>query len=313
MDMYLNETTRHADVILPGTSPLERAHYDVALTSFSVRNVAKYSPALFERAPDQRHDWEISVELWSRLCINKLAGRAARAALLRLGPEAVLEAALRVGPHGLRKGREGISVGKLRQQPHGVDLGALEPRLPDVLATDDRKVQLVPSLFASDVPRIKARLSRRSDGLVLIGRRHLRSNNSWCHNSQRLVKGKPRCTLLIHPSDAAARGITDGDLVTLASKAGSIRVPAEVSDEIMAGVVSLPHGWGHDKDGTRLGVASATPGASANDVTSEDFYDSLSGIAALSGLTVEVTLVATVQPTSGAGASAASAHLSEEP
>ncbi len=337
LDMYLNETTRHADVILPGTSPLERAHYDVALTSFSVRNVAKYAPPLFERAPDQRHDWEIAVELWSRLCIpggaaGRLAGRAARAALLRLGPEAPLEIAIRTGPQGLRKGRAGLSMAKLRAAPHGVDLGALEPRLPDILATADHQVQLVPAIFAADLPRVRARLaawSQRGDALVLVGRRHLRSNNSWCHNSQRLVKGKPRCTLLIHPRDAAARAINDGDLVTLASKAGSIRVAAEVSDEIMPGVVSLPHGWGHSKDGTRQGIAAATSGASVNDVTSEDFFDTLSGTAALSGLTVEVTLVATVQPgtasaaaaasppgaaaASPPGAAAAAARLSEEP
>ncbi|MCB9561296.1 MAG: molybdopterin-dependent oxidoreductase [Kofleriaceae bacterium] len=323
IDPYLNETTRHADVILPPTMPLERAHYDVALASFSVRNVAKYSPPLFARQPDQRHDWEIAAELWSRLCVpggavGRLAGRPARAALLKLGPEAVLDLALRAGPHGLRKGRAGLTVAKLRAAPHGVDLGALEPRLPDILGTPDRRVALVPDAFAADLPRLRARLATWSrpaaDGaLVLIGRRHLRSNNSWCHNSQRLVKGKPRCTLLIHPRDAGARGITDGDLVDLGSRAGKVRVPAEVSDEIMPGVVSLPHGWGHDKAGARLQVAAAVPGASANDVTDEAFFDTLSGTAALSGVAVEVVRVATVQPSpGGAGAAAATARADRE-
>jgi anaerobic selenocysteine-containing dehydrogenase len=326
IDMYLNETTRHAHVILPGTSPLARAHYDVALASFSVRNVAKYAPPLWPRAADERHDWEIAVELWSRLCLpggaaGRLAGRAARAALLRLGPEAVLDVALRTGAHGLRKGKDGLSVAKLRAAPHGVDLGPLEPRLPGVLVTKDRQIDLVPPVFAADVPRLRARLAeagRARDGLVLIGRRHLRSNNSWCHNSHRLVKGKPRCTLLVHPRDAAARGLVDGDLVTLASKAGRVRVPVEISDEIMPGVVSMPHGWGHDKPGTRLAVASATPGASVNDVTSEDFFDPLTGTGALSGLTVTVERVAAVRPeppgsTASAGSTATTAHLAEEP
>jgi len=289
IDMYLNETTRHAHVILPPTTTLEHAHYDLAYATLSVRNVAKYSPPVFERAADQRHDWEICVELYSRLGLpfgrlGKLAGRGIRAALLRLGPEAVLEL-------GLRTGKYRLSLAKLREAPHGLDLGALEPRLPGRLRTANRRVALAPKLYLDDLARLRARLAQpaaAADALVLIGRRDLRSNNSWCHNSARLVKGKPRCTLLIHPVDAAARGIADGDSVELASKAGRVRVPAQVSDEIMRGVVSLPHGWGHDRAGTRLTVASATPGASVNDVTSEELFDALSGNAALSGLTVAV-------------------------
>jgi anaerobic selenocysteine-containing dehydrogenase len=302
IDPYLNETTRHAHVILPPTSPLERSHYDIALLTYSVRNVAKYSPPMFERGADQRHDWEICAELWTRLGMplggaGKLAGRALRPLLRRLGPEAILDVALRTGPHGVRRGARGLTLAKLRAQPHGVDLGPLEPRLPGRLRTPGKRIALAPRAFLDDLPRLRTRLlawTREAGAgeLVLIGRRQLRSNNSWCHNSARLVKGKPRCTLLIHPSDAAARGIASGDTVELASKAGRVRVPAEVSDEIMAGVVSLPHGWGHDKEGTRLQVASTAPGASVNDVTSEDFFDPLSGTAALSGLSVAVTRVA---------------------
>jgi anaerobic selenocysteine-containing dehydrogenase len=304
MDPYLNETTRHAHVILPGTSPLERSHYDLALFSFAVRNVAKYSPPLFERGPDQRHDWEIAVELWTRMGmpgtpLPRLARGAVKTALLKLQPEAVIDLGLRIGAHGVRKGRRGLTLAKLRAQPHGVDLGPLESRLPGRLRTSDKRVKLAPAAFVGDLARLKQRMAewtRASGDLVLIGRRQLRSNNSWCHNSARLVKGKARCTLLIHPRDASARGIGDGDTVELASRTGSVRVPAEVSDEIMPGVVSLPHGWGHDRRGTRLAVASSVPGASVNDVTAEDHLDTLSGTAALSGLGVAVTRVAAAQP-----------------
>ena len=288
IDMYLNETTRHAHVILPPTSALEHSHYDLGLATLSVRNVAKYAPAVFERAADQRHDAEICIELWSRLSLpggrlGALVGRALRPAILKLGPEGIIDLALRAGKY------RGLSLAKLRAHPHGLDLGALQSRLPERLRTKPKRVVVAPKLYLDDLPRLRARMTApASDALILIGRRHLRSNNSWCHNSARLVKGKPRCTLLINPADAAARDIADGDLVELASQVGTVRVPAEVSDEIMAGVVSLPHGWGHDRAGTQLSVASATPGASANDVTSETLYDPLSGNAALSGLHVVV-------------------------
>ncbi len=304
IDPYLNETTRHADVILPPTSSLERSHYDVALAAFSVRNVAKYSPPLFERGPDQRHDWEICAELLTRLKVPAgplgLARKAARRALLALGPEAILEAGLRAGPHGLRKGTAGLSLAKLRAQPHGVDLGALEPRLPARLNTPDHRIKLTPPVYLTDLPRLERRLAdwsrpRAPGELLLIGRRHLRSNNSWLHNSARLVKGKPRCTLLMHPTDAAARGLVDGDPVRLGSRTGSITVPVELADAMMPGVVSLPHGWGHDRAGTRTAVATAHAGASINDVTDEGFVDLLSGTAALSGVSVTVERASAVR------------------
>jgi anaerobic selenocysteine-containing dehydrogenase len=289
IDPYINETTRHAHVILPPTSALEHSHYDIGISTLAVRNVAKYAPAVFERAADQRHDSEICLELWTRLGMPALVGRALRPAVRRLQPELILELALRAGSYGITRG--GLSLGKLRASPHGLDLGPLEPRFPARLRTPDRRIVLAPRLYLDDLPRLRARLSAPAAELTLIGRRHLRSNNSWCHNSTRLVKGPARCTLLIHPTDAAQRGIANGDTVELASRAGRVRVPAEVSDEIMPGVVSLPHGWGHDRPGTRLAVANATPGASANDVTSEELYDPLSGNAALSGLDVAVTRV----------------------
>ena len=320
IDPYLNETTRHAHVILPPTSVLERDHYDVALASFAVRNVARYAPPVFERGPDQRHDWEICAELAARLfapagVTRRLATRALRRALLALPPARLLAGLLRTGPHGLRRGKAGLSMAALRAAPHGLDLGPLEPRLPGRLRTDDRRVRLVPALYLADLPRLDARLAAwsrpRPPGepapLTLIGRRHLRSNNSWLHNSARLVKGKPRCTLLMHPRDAADRGLATGDDVRLRSAAGEVVVPVEVSDELMAGVISLPHGWGHDRPGVRLGVASAHAGVSVNDVTDPGFVDELSGTAALFGLAVTVEravaqAVATPPATAEAGA-----------
>jgi anaerobic selenocysteine-containing dehydrogenase len=299
IDPYLNETTRHAHVILPPSSPLERSHYDIGLFAYSVRNVAKYSPPLFERAADQRHDWEICLELMTRLglpdgILGRATGAAARAVLGRLGPEAMLDVALRTGPYA-RAAKGGLTLAKLRAAPHGIDLGPLESRLPARLGTADKRIKLVPAEYRADLPRLAARLAQLraapGEALVLIGRRHLRSNNSWMHNSQRLVKGKPRCTLLMHPADAAARGVTAGDTVALRSRAGEIRVPVEISDEIMRGVVSLPHGWGHDRKGTRLSVASAVPGVSANDVTEDTFVDTFSGNGALNGVTVTVDKV----------------------
>ncbi len=302
VDPYLNETTRFADVILPPTSPLERSHYDAALAAFSVRNVAKYSPPVFERGPDQRHDWEIFAELSARWLaprgpLGALTARALRRAFLAMTPETVVDLGLRAGPHGLRKGLgHGLTLDRLRAQPHGVDLGALEPRLPGRLNTPDKRIKLTPAIYVADLARLDARLAawkaRDTGALVLVGRRDLRSNNSWLHNSARLVKGKPRCTLLMHPRDAAARGLSAGDHARLASRAGEITVPVELTDEMMPGVVSLPHGWGHDRAGTRTRVASAHAGVSANDVTEPGFMDLLSGTSALTGVEVTVTAVA---------------------
>ena len=303
IDPYLNETTRHAHVILPPASSLQGSHYDLALASFAVRNVARYSPPVFARGDDQRHDWEICAELAARMfapagVTRKLATRALRRALLAMPPERLLAAALRAGPHGLRKGRAGLSLARLKAAPHGLDLGPLEPRLPARLGSANRRIALVPELYLADLPRLEARMAawsrpRPDDApLTLIGRRSLRSNNSWLHNSARMVKGKPRCTLLMHSRDATARGLVDGDAARLRSAAGEIVVPIELTDDIMPGVISLPHGWGHDRAGTRMAVASAHAGASVNDVTDAGFVDELTGTAALFGLAVTVERVA---------------------
>jgi anaerobic selenocysteine-containing dehydrogenase len=279
IDPYLNETTRFAHVILPPTSPLERSHYDVALAAFSVRNVAKYSPPLFERGEDQRHDWEIYAGLWARLKLPAGSWLAERA-LGKLGPEAILDLGLRIGPHRL-------SLKKLAAEPHGIDLGALEPRFPKRLGTPDKKVHLAPKLYLDDLPRLER--AGAPQGLVMIGRRHLRSNNSWLHNSERLVKGPVRCTVMMHPADAAARGLADGATAKVTSARGTIELPVEVTDTMMPGVVSVPHGWGHGRKGVRLRVAASVPGASINDVIDPDRIDALSGTSALSGQPVDVS------------------------
>ncbi len=315
IDPYLNETTRLAHVILPPTSPLERSHYDLALNAFAVRNVAKYSPPLFERAATARHDWEICLALWARLGAQRwvprargagepgtgapgLPGRRLLARVLEggarwverfgmaLGPEAVLDVALRTGSHRL-------SLKRLRAAPHGLDLGALEARLPARLHTRDRAVHLAPAIYLADLPRLERRYAQgpaaRGTDLVLIGRRDLRSNNSWMHNSERLVKGPARCTLMIHPRDATARGVVDGGRARVATGRGAIELGVEVTDEVMPGVVSVPHGWGHGRSGTRLRVAATVAGVSVNDIVDPAVIDELSGTSALTGQRVEVT------------------------
>ena len=288
IDPYLNETTRLADVILPPASPLERSHYDAALNAFAVRNVAKYSPPVFERASDQRHDWEILGALWSKLRLPRPLARIAEAVIGKLGPEAILDVGLRSGPHGVLRG--GLSLAKLRAQPHGVDLGALVRRLPARLGSRDRKIQLAPPIYLRDLHRLEQR--RAPDGLVIIGRRQLRSNNSWLHNSERLVKGPTRCTLLMHPDDAAPRGLVDGATAKISTARGSIELPVEITDAMMRGVVSVPHGWGHTRKGSQLRVASNVAGASLNDVLDPAIADVLSGTSALTGQPVEVRLAA---------------------
>jgi anaerobic selenocysteine-containing dehydrogenase len=199
-----------------------------------------------------------------------------------MGARRMLDVFLRIGPHRL-------SVAKLRNAPHGVDLGALEPRLAKLMGK--RKVNVLPERFVADLPRLERKLDTAAHDLVLVSRRTLRSNNSWGHNSPRMVSGKDRCTLQVHPEDAARRGVATGQRVALKSRVGEIVVPVEVTDQVMRGVVSLPHGWGHDREGTQLRVASSKPGASVNDVTDEAFVDALSGASAFSGVPVEVSAI----------------------
>jgi anaerobic selenocysteine-containing dehydrogenase len=298
IDLYVNETTRHAHLILPPAPPLERDHYDVALNVLAIQNVAKFSPAVFHREVDARHDWQILNELTWRMAGGgwRARTRARAEAVVRglLGPRRLLDYALRTGPHGAGWSPfgTGMSLRALRAAPHGTVLGPLEPCLPARLATRDKRIDLAPDIIVTDVPRLTAFMERQghqADGaLLLIGRRDLRSNNSWMHNAPRLLKGADRCTLLMHPADAARRGLVTGEHVAVRSRAGAVTVPLEVTQDIAQGVVSLPHGWGHGRPGTRLTVAAAHPGASLNDLTDELRIDAVSGNAAFSG--VEVTV-----------------------
>ena len=282
IDGYLNETTRYAHVILPPAPPLSRAHYDLALYAFSVRNVAKYSEPVIPPTASERLDWEIVTELAARLFVPRPLRGIALLGARRVRPERLVNALLMLGPHRL-------SLAKLRRFPHGIDLGPLESgRFRDRIATPDRIADLAPEDLVREArAQLLAEVDREEGGgLLLIGRRQVRDNNSWMHNSWRLVKGRPRCTLLVHPLDAAARHLATGDFARLGSAAGAVVVPVEVTEAIRPGVVSLPHGWGHDRDRVRLGVAREHAGWSVNDVTSELQLDTLSGTAAFNGLPV---------------------------
>ena len=299
IDCYINETTRHAHIILPPTSPLERGHYDLAFHLLAVRNTAKFSPPLFERSAETRHDWEILLELETRLKHGGFVGGVKRKLGKRfLTPERILDLGLRFGPYGARLNpfSKGLTLRKVRKAVHGIDLGPLTPCLPGRLRTEDKQIDLAPEVLVKDVERVKTRFlneaAYEANGhLLLIGRRQLRSNNSWMHNSERLVKGnplKPQCTVLMHPADAANRDLLDGQKVVVRSRVGSIVLPVEISDEIMRGVVSIPHGWGHDRNGNQLAVAQQHAGASINDLTDPQAIDELCGTAAFNGTAVTI-------------------------
>jgi anaerobic selenocysteine-containing dehydrogenase len=295
IDVYLNETTRHAHLILPPTFALEHSNYDLVFHALSVRNTAKYSPALFPPETGAREDWEILLDLSTALEAAR-DGRWLRPALKRalfraIGPDGVVAFLLRSGPYGagwLPFGR-GLTLRAVKGSPHGIDLGALEPCLPGRLYTREKRIDLAPTRLVEDVARARHALDApRPSGLRLIGRRDLRSNNSWMHNSLRLTKGRDRCTLYMHPADARDRGLASGQRVRITSRAGSVVAPLEVTEAMMPGVVSLPHGWGHAREGSRLSVAGASPGVSLNDLTDEALVDALCGNAAFSGVPVQV-------------------------
>ena len=292
IDYYLNETTRHADIILPPTSALEHDHYDLVFNLLAVRNTAKYSPPLFDPGPDARHDWQILAELHRRLDRGQLTARWKRRLRSKLGPRRILDLGLRFGPHGtgLRPVASGLTLKRLEKNPHGLDLGPLEPCLPERLRTSERRIELAPQAFVDDLLRLRQERNKdpASASLLLIGRRQIRSNNSWMHNFRRLMGGKDRCTLLMHPDDASDLGLEGSQRVVVISRTGRIAARLQLSEEMMRGVVSLPHGWGHHRDGTRLATAEQHPGASLNDVTDEQLVDPLCGNAVLSGLPVRI-------------------------
>jgi anaerobic selenocysteine-containing dehydrogenase len=319
IDLYVNETTRHADVVLPAPQPLERSHFDLAFYQLSVRNVANYSPAVFEG--EGPAEWELLLRLAGvvsgqgpdadvaaidDLVVSTLVQREVSmpgspvegrdpAELLaelepRRGPERILDLMLRVGPYGL-------TLEELEQNPHGVDLGAHQPRLPEMLRTPSGKVELAPESIVADLERLRPLLDSGPNGdMVLIGRRQLRSNNSWMHNLPALVKGKDRCTLHVHPDDAERLGLDDGGRALVSSAAGRIEAPVELTDGIMPGVVSIPHGWGHDAPGVRMRVASEHAGVNSNVLADETQVDRVSGNAVLNGIPVEISPAPAADP-----------------
>jgi anaerobic selenocysteine-containing dehydrogenase len=301
VDIYVNETTRHADVILPAPAPLEKPHYDLALYIFAIRNVANYSPAVLDPPAGMLHEWETLLALTAIA-----AGMGADADLAALddmiaaeagrlngvepdnslrGPERLLDLMLRAGPYGL-------SLADLQAAPHGIDLGALEPRLPEVLRTPSGQIELAPPEVVADVPRLRAAMGGEvNGGMVLIGRRDLRSNNSWMHNLPLLVSGPERCTAWVHPDDVARLGLADGEPVRVSSRAGEVELPVHVTDDIMPGVVSIPHGWGHGASGVQLQVAANHAGVNSNVLADELLLDPVSGNAVLNGIPVELAPV----------------------
>jgi anaerobic selenocysteine-containing dehydrogenase len=303
IDFYINESTKHAHIILPPSTSLERGHYDVVFHLLAVRNTTKFSPALFQPDGETRHDWEIFFELQTRMEHQGLLGNLFGGVKRKLikgffGPERILDLGLRFGPYGagirsINPFSRGLTLRKVKEAVHGIDLGPLNSCLPRRLRTADKRIELAPEVLVKDVERVKAKFldsaSLPSNGnLLLIGRRQLRSNNSWMHNSQRLLRGKPQCTILMHPADAAHRDLRPGQQVSVRSRVGSVVVPIEISDEMMPGVVSIPHGWGHDRLGVQLEVAQQHAGESINDVTDNLTIDALCGTAAFNGTWVAV-------------------------
>jgi anaerobic selenocysteine-containing dehydrogenase len=320
VDPYLNETTRHADVILPPPPSSQRPHYDLAFLGNSVRNVAKFSRPVIPLRDGALDETDILFRLTMLLAgggpnadLDTVAAMQLNAALTKVvakGPlagrpveelraaltgetreELVLDLKLRTGPYGDWFGAvpDGLSLAKLLDNPHGIDLGALEERVPEILRTRSGRIELCPAPIAADFPRVLAALDHVEDDLLLVGRRHLRSNNSWMHNVPALVKGKQLCTLLVNTADAIRFGLADGGVAQVSSRVGKVEVEVEVTDDIAEGVVSMPHGWGHDQPGTRLTVARDHAGVNVNLLTDDLRIDPLSGTAVLNGVRVHVS------------------------
>jgi anaerobic selenocysteine-containing dehydrogenase len=326
VDIYRNETTRHANVILPPEGALARSHYDLAFYQLSIRNIANYSPPVVDLEPGEMAESEILLRLagiaagdgaaadpaaLDDFVVAGLVQRAVQqtgsnvegrdsdelieALSPRRGPERIIDLMLRTGPYGDGFGTDpsGLSLAVLEANPHGVDLGPLEPRIPEVLRTPSGKIELAPEPIVDDVARLRESLARGRNGeMVLVGRRDLRSNNSWMHNVDVLVRGKDRCTLHLHPEDATRLGLADGASACVRSSRGEVAVTVEVTDAIMPGVVSIPHGWGHDRDGAGLSVATKRPGVNSNLLADGELFDPLSGNAVLNGIRVGVEALA---------------------
>jgi anaerobic selenocysteine-containing dehydrogenase len=299
VDIYLNETTRYANVVLPPRSSLERGHYDLVFHAVAVRNTAKWSEPVLPAAPDSRDDWDILYELSLRLAGRRggpLADRAAGLALRmgRLSSERVIDTLLRVGPYGDRflPFGDGLSLAKLRRAPHGIDLGPLVPMGRERVRTPSGLADLVPAALVADVGRVEGWIeAARTGGLSMIGRRHVRSNNSWMHNLRSLVKGPDRATLQMHPDDAGRLGLAGGAPVRVTSRAGAVTARLEVTADVMRGIVSLPHGFGHEAAASTMKIAGAVPGPNANALTDARMLEPLTSTAILQGVPVTVEAV----------------------
>jgi anaerobic selenocysteine-containing dehydrogenase len=313
VDIYLNETTRHADVILPGLSALEESHFDVAFPQLSWRNAVRYSPPVFAPPAGHPPEWQILLRLLAIATgrgavdlstlddelaiadVQRVAGPQAEFVMKALaggsGPERLLDFALRGGPYGDKFGfvPDGLTLAKVKAAPAGIDLGPLEPRIPELLRTPSGKIELAPPMVIEDLARARADLARPVPELVIVGRRQLRSNNSWMHNLPTLAKGPFRCVALVNPIDAERLRLADGGRARIESGGRSVDVVVEVTDEMMPGVVSLPHGWGHDQPGTRMAVAAERPGANLNAILDDQLRDPLSGNAVLTGIPIAMT------------------------
>ena len=286
VDIYVNETTRHADVILPPTTALERDHYDLVFHLLAVRNTSRFTPAVFAKPKDARHDWEIYREIALRTMARldrkpPLRKRLQARARLSVSPTLIIAGLL-------RRSRSGVTLRRLRKEAAGVDLGPLRPgQLPGRLPARSRRIDAAPALVLDDLARLRAAATTDDGDLLLIGRRHKQDCNSWMHNTERLTRGKPRHQLFMHPDDLSARGLADGATVAVTSRVGKVEVDVLATDDVMPGVVSLPHGYGHQVAGTRMSHASTVTGVSINDLTDPDRLD-VSGNAALSGVPVTV-------------------------
>ena len=372
-DMYINESSCHADIIIPPTSPLEHGHYDIAIHLVAFRHNAKYSPALFEKPSGSYHEWQSMLEVFTRInstsYLSETVAQLIRKIIYRLGDEGLLDILLRTGPYGaipqfwqrsyqwltginvlgagawvktslsklvgyLRQSRKvnallevspfgrssfpvegGLSISKLKEFPHGIDIGPLKPVMPGRLNTPDNKIDLHPGIYGEAIDglqaslsgvepgvksadktevetesKIKIKVETKSNGydLQLIGRRHIRSNNSWLHNSHRLVKGKNRCTVLMNTNDALGRDLQHGQRVRVVSDIGAIELVLEVTEDIKVGVVSIPHGWGHDRDRVKLSRAAQSAGVSVNDIVNDERVEALTGVAICNGVPVNV-------------------------
>ena len=275
VDIYLNETTKHADIILPSTTGLEVAHFDVFFNSFAVSNTVNFSTPTFEKQQDQKHDWQILKALSS--CLTGIADDGSTA-------EMILDMTLKASSY------KDLSLQKLLENPHGIDLGPLQPCAQQRIKTIDGKIQLAPQLFLDDLPRLKEFNKQQPSDypFKMIGRRLARSHNTWTHNSYRLIKGKNQVTLQINPQDAKALNIENGETVRVSSNTGEVQIQAELDQNIMPGVVSIPQGWGHNHKNTRMNTAAKQPGISINSLTDDARIDELTGNAAFNGTPVSV-------------------------